>query len=155
MDSVVGQQQGLEQNRAASAQLPHEKGEHFSLLAQEGEARAATLTTSHGVIETPVFMAVGTRSRLSWRSGMRTPTRGPAIEPGDTVDGRPDFCGGQWETLFGLLHHLFETGVPIRVSDDVIALHSNSVIAFENDGVLLVLTVLIFRVGGLRQVFEG
>ena len=43
---------------------PHEKGEHFKLVAQEGEARSATLQTAHGVVETPVFMAVGTRATV-------------------------------------------------------------------------------------------
>src|SRR5213594_3591091 len=33
---------------------------NFKVVAQEGEARAATLTTRRGVIETPVFMPVGT-----------------------------------------------------------------------------------------------
>src|SRR5947209_19139578 len=32
----------------------------FHVLAREGDARAATLTTRRGVIETPVFMPVGT-----------------------------------------------------------------------------------------------
>src|SRR2546423_12176732 len=32
----------------------------FEVLATEGEARAATITTRRGVIETPVFMPVGT-----------------------------------------------------------------------------------------------
>jgi len=33
---------------------------NFEIIAQEGQARAATLTTRRGVIETPVFMPVGT-----------------------------------------------------------------------------------------------
>src|SRR5258705_13793231 len=32
----------------------------FTVLAQEGQARAGVLTTRRGVIETPVFMPVGT-----------------------------------------------------------------------------------------------
>ena len=32
----------------------------FELLATDGAARAGMLTTAHGVIETPVFMPVGT-----------------------------------------------------------------------------------------------
>src|SRR4051794_35790396 len=32
----------------------------FQVLANEGEARSATITTRRGVIETPVFMPVGT-----------------------------------------------------------------------------------------------
>ena len=33
---------------------------NFEVIAQQGEARSATLTTRRGVIETPVFMPVGT-----------------------------------------------------------------------------------------------
>src|SRR5215470_20328082 len=33
---------------------------NFEIIAQEGQARAATLTTRRGVIETPVVMPVGT-----------------------------------------------------------------------------------------------
>src|SRR5690349_9289471 len=33
---------------------------NFEIVAQEGTARSATLTTRRGVIETPVFMPVGT-----------------------------------------------------------------------------------------------
>ena len=37
---------------------------HFKVHATEGDARSATLQTSHGPIETPVFMAVGTRATV-------------------------------------------------------------------------------------------
>src|SRR3954462_10917413 len=33
---------------------------NFEVVAREGQARAGTLTTRRGVIETPVFMPVGT-----------------------------------------------------------------------------------------------
>lgn len=36
----------------------------FSVQAQQGHARAATLQTAHGEIKTPVFMAVGTRATV-------------------------------------------------------------------------------------------
>jgi queuine tRNA-ribosyltransferase len=36
----------------------------FKLIAKEGEARSAQLHTAHGMIETPVFMAVGTRATV-------------------------------------------------------------------------------------------
>ena len=32
----------------------------FKLIAQDGEARLGTIKTKHGVIQTPVFMPVGT-----------------------------------------------------------------------------------------------
>ncbi|PWU21276.1 MAG: tRNA guanosine(34) transglycosylase Tgt [Bdellovibrio sp.] len=37
---------------------------NFTLLAQEGEARRGRLITAHGPIETPVFMAVGTKATV-------------------------------------------------------------------------------------------
>ncbi len=36
----------------------------FELLATDGSARAGTLTTAHGTIETPVFMPVGTQATV-------------------------------------------------------------------------------------------
>lgn len=36
----------------------------FDLQAQDGEARAGRLQTAHGAIETPVFMAVGTKATV-------------------------------------------------------------------------------------------
>ena len=40
----------------------------FELLAADGEARAGRLTLSHGTVETPAFMPVGTygTDRQSW-----------------------------------------------------------------------------------------
>ena len=36
----------------------------FDLVATDGRARSGRLTTSHGVIETPVFMPVGTQGAV-------------------------------------------------------------------------------------------
>ena len=36
----------------------------FSLDATDGVARAGTIVTPHGVIQTPIFMPVGTRSAV-------------------------------------------------------------------------------------------
>src|SRR5476649_1083321 len=36
----------------------------FTLQAEDGSARAGRLTTAHGVVETPVFMPVGTRATV-------------------------------------------------------------------------------------------
>lgn len=38
----------------------------FSLDATDGFTRAGTIMTPHGVIETPIFMPVGTRSAVKW-----------------------------------------------------------------------------------------
>ena len=40
------------------------RGQMFELIAQEGKARRGRLTTRHGVIETPVFMPVGTQGTV-------------------------------------------------------------------------------------------
>ena len=41
-----------------------EKIGNFNLEATQGKARAATLTTAHGEIKTPVFMPVGTKATV-------------------------------------------------------------------------------------------
>jgi queuine tRNA-ribosyltransferase len=52
-------------NSAPSTQeLRHLRDEHFELVATEGEARSARLHTHHGTVETPMFMAVGTRATV-------------------------------------------------------------------------------------------
>ncbi len=38
--------------------------EHFKVEAEDGNARAATLKTAHGEVQTPVFMAVGTKATV-------------------------------------------------------------------------------------------
>lgn len=38
----------------------------FTLNATDGAARAGTIVTSHGGIQTPIFMPVGTRSAVKW-----------------------------------------------------------------------------------------
>jgi len=56
-------------NKTADGQYLHEVGKHFEIkadVAGDGGswARSATLHTAHGSIETPVFMAVGTRATV-------------------------------------------------------------------------------------------
>ena len=43
---------------------PLSGGFQFTLDATDGFARAGTITTPHGVIQTPIFMPVGTRSAV-------------------------------------------------------------------------------------------
>lgn len=52
------------ENTLTDASPRHHLGTHFELVAQEGEARSARLHTSHGTVEMPVFMAVGTRATV-------------------------------------------------------------------------------------------
>ena len=51
------------QNIASPRVYAHPPG-HFELLAEEGTARSARLWTDHGPVETPVFMAVGTKATV-------------------------------------------------------------------------------------------
>jgi queuine tRNA-ribosyltransferase len=59
----------------------------FNLQAEDGNARRATLMTAHGAIETPVFMAVGTKATVK------------AMTPEELVD-----CGTQ--VVLGNTYHL-------------------------------------------------
>lgn len=45
---------------------------YFNLQAKSGEARAAEITTEHGVIKTPIFMPVGTRATVKslWQENL-------------------------------------------------------------------------------------
>jgi len=45
----------------------------FKLEATSGKARAGTIHTAHGVIETPIFMPVGTRASVKtlWQEELR------------------------------------------------------------------------------------
>lgn len=51
----------------------------FSLDATDGFARAGTITTPHGIIETPIFMPVGTRSAVKWATIDQVKTIGSEI----------------------------------------------------------------------------
>ena len=56
----------------------------FVVEAQQGEARAARLQTSHGEIETPVFMAVGTRATVKAMTPEELKSSGCQVVLGNT-----------------------------------------------------------------------
>ncbi len=56
----------------------------FEIVATEGHARAARLNTHHGVIETPVFMAVGTRATVKAMTPEELLTSGCQVVLGNT-----------------------------------------------------------------------
>lgn len=56
----------------------------FKLEAQEGEARAATLTTAHGEVQTPIFMPVGTKATVKSMTNEDLKTIGSQIILGNT-----------------------------------------------------------------------
>lgn len=62
----------------------HLDGKHFTVLAQDGEARAARLETAHGTIETPVFMAVGTRATVKAMTPEELSSSGCQVVLGNT-----------------------------------------------------------------------
>lgn len=56
----------------------------FQLQVQDGQARAATLQTAHGQIQTPVFMAVGTRATVKAMSTDELTDSGCQVVLGNT-----------------------------------------------------------------------
>jgi queuine tRNA-ribosyltransferase len=57
---------------------------HFSLDGTDGHARAARLQTAHGEIQTPVFMAVGTRATVKAMAPDELETLGCQVVLGNT-----------------------------------------------------------------------
>jgi queuine tRNA-ribosyltransferase len=56
----------------------------FELIAADGVARAGTLTTPHGVVETPVFMPVGTQATVKGLTPDMVAAAGAGIILGNT-----------------------------------------------------------------------
>src|SRR5919108_1801282 len=56
----------------------------FDVLATDGAARRARLTTAHGVVETPVFMPVGTQATVKALSSADIERLGARIILGNT-----------------------------------------------------------------------
>lgn len=57
---------------------------HFELLAEHQHARAARLVTAHGAIETPVFMAVGTKATVKAMTPEELKSMGCQVVLGNT-----------------------------------------------------------------------
>lgn len=58
--------------------------EFFKLEKTDGQARAGTITTAHGVIETPIFMPVGTRASVKTMTSEDLQSLGAQIILGNT-----------------------------------------------------------------------
>src|SRR3954453_21941568 len=56
----------------------------FELLVQDGAARRGRLETSHGVVETPVFMAVGTQATVKGLTPDQLEAAGVQVVLGNT-----------------------------------------------------------------------
>ena len=57
---------------------------HFVLEGTQGKARAARLQTAHGPIQTPVFMAVGTRATVKTLTPEELKAQGCQVVLGNT-----------------------------------------------------------------------
>ncbi len=73
--------------------------DHFEVLGTDGAARAGLLRTAHGVVETPIFMPVGTVGSVK------------AVAPDDLAD-----IGAQ--IILGNTYHLY-----LRPGDELVARH--------------------------------
>lgn len=107
----------------------------FSLEATDGSARAGTLTTKHGAVETPVFMAVGTRASVKGVTPDQLKSIGVPMVLGNTyhLALRP---GGKLVAAMGGLHRFMNWSRPILTDSggfQVFSLHDLRKI--DEDGV--------------------
>jgi len=112
-----------------------EDGQHFELLAQEGEARAARLHTAHGTVETPVFMAVGTRATVKAMTPEELKSSGCQVVLGNTyhLHLRP---GEKTVAKLGGLHKFMNWNGPILTDSGGFQVFSLSALRKMNeDGV--------------------
>jgi len=63
---------------------PHAQGFAFRVLAEDGHARAAALTTPHAEVETPTFMPVGTQGSVKGLTPDEVAATGARIVLGNT-----------------------------------------------------------------------
>lgn len=84
----------------------------FSLDATDGAARAGTIKTPHGVIQTPIFMPVGTRSAVKWLTIDQIKEIGSEIMLVNNYHSylRP---GCDIVESFGWLHNFMNVDIPI------------------------------------------
>ena len=84
----------------------------FSLDATDGQARAGTIQTSHGQIETPIFMPVGTRSAVKWATIDQIKEIGSEIM---LVNNYHSYLRPGCEVIesFGGLHKFMDVDLPI------------------------------------------
>src|SRR5438445_4748251 len=85
---------------------------HFELLSTDGHARYGRLTTPHGVVETPMFMPVGTQATVKGLTPAQLDEAGARIILGNTyhLALRP---GADLVAEMGGLHHFMQWAKPI------------------------------------------
>lgn len=104
----------------------------FEIKATDGKARRASLATAHGVVETPIFMPVGTRGSVK------------SLSPDDLLE-----VGSQ--IILGNTYHLY-----IRPGDELIA-RQGGLHSFSNwHGPILTDSggFQVFSLEGLRKITE-
>jgi queuine tRNA-ribosyltransferase len=84
----------------------------FELQNTDGSARAGRMITPHGVVETPIFMPVGTRSAMKWLTTDQIQDIGSQIMLVNNYHSylRPGADVIEW---FGWLHQFMDIDMPI------------------------------------------
>ncbi len=84
----------------------------YKLDATDGLARAGTLLTPHGAIQTPIFMPVGTRSAVKWLTIDQIKEIGSEIM---LVNNYHSYLRPGCDVIesFGGLHHFMNVNIPI------------------------------------------
>ncbi len=84
----------------------------YTLDATDGAARAGTITTPHGVIHTPIFMPVGTRSAVKWATIDQVKSSGAEIM---LVNNYHSYLRPGCDVIesFGGLHQFMDVDIPI------------------------------------------
>jgi queuine tRNA-ribosyltransferase len=106
----------------------------FSIGSTDGAARAATLETPHGVIQTPVFMPVGTQGAIRSLSPLHLSQTGSQIILANTyhLSQRP---GEQLVAKHGGLHKMMDVDLPILTDSGGFQVFSLKGTKVDEDGV--------------------
>lgn len=106
----------------------------FNIEARAGSARAATLKTPHGKVETPVFMPVGTQGAIRSLSPLHLAQTGTQIVLANTyhLSQRP---GEQLVARHGGLHKMMGVDLPILTDSGGFQVFSLKKTSVNEDGV--------------------
>src|SRR5216684_1829863 len=91
---------------------PSETTFNFELLSTDGEARSGRLQTSHGLIETPAFMPVGTQATVKGLTPEHLKEAGARIILGNAYH-LPLRSGDELIAEMGVLHRFMGWDGPI------------------------------------------
>ena len=107
----------------------------FLIEATHGSARAGTLTTPHGKVQTPVFMPVGTQGAIRSLSPLHLSQTGSQIILANTyhLSQRP---GERLVAKHGGLHSMMDVDLPILTDSGGFQVFSLKKSQVDEDGVL-------------------